>query len=539
MALQTDIQDLLSRHSRLRSERDVWMEHWQDLAEVFLPGRADFTVQRVEGDRRTERVFDSTQMIARRGLSSSADSLMKPKSQRWFTVFTGDDELDEDREVKEWLGVVNERMWRSIYNPRSRFAQRSAEVDDDLVTFGTGLLLILRGRDRLTFRSLHLKRVVFAEDEDGNIDTLFIEMEPTARQAAQRFGLENLGAKTRELLDGQNNQPDKPVPITWVIMPRAERDPLSLDNRQFAWASLVIDVNSEHVIEETGFHEFPAAIPRWDTRAEEIYGRSPAMLALPDANTLQQMGKTNLIAGHKAAEPPLLAASDAVFGTPRTFPGGITYFDASMARELGGSVVTTLQTGGNIPLTREMQNDTRDQIWQAFFRNVLNLPVGGPQMTATEILERKDEFLRTIGPVFNRLEDDYPAIIVRRSFRILLRAGVFPPPPQAMRGRTVRFRFQSAVEQARRQIEAAAAARAFELITPVGTVQPEVWDNFDGDEMARDVPETFGMPAKWLRSIDERDRIREQRAQAQQEAAQLARVQQTAEIAETAAKAAG
>lgn len=261
------------------------------------------------------------------------------------------------------------------------------------------------------------------------------------------------------------------------------------------------------------------------------------MLALPDANTLQQMGKTNLIAGHKIADPPLLAASDAVFGTPRTFPGGITYFDASLARELGGRVVTPLQTGANVPVTREMQGDAREQIFASFFRNVLNLPVDVPRMTATEVLERKDEFLRTIGPVFSRLEDDYPAVIVRRTFRILLRAGVFPPPPEAMVNRSIRFRFQSAVEQARRQIEAAGAARAFELMAPLGSVQPEIWDNFNGDEMARDVPETFGLPTKWMRDIDTRDEIRATRAEAQQQQVELARVQQTAEIAETASKA--
>lgn len=534
-----EIQDLLSRQSRLKGQRDTWMDHWQDLAEVFLPGRADFTVQRTAGERRTERIFDSTPMIARRGLSATLDSLLKPRSQRWFTVFTGEDALDEDREVKVWLDVVNERLWRSLYNPRSRFSQRSAETDDDLTTFGSGILLILEGRNRLVFRSLHLKRVVFAEDEDGQIDTLMIEMEPTVRQAAQRYGLENLGAKSRELLSGSRPQPDKRIKVLWAIRPRRERDPRAADNRDFAFSSTVIDVESEHVIAESGFREFPAAIPRWDTRAEELYGRSPAMLALPDANTLQQMGKTNLIAGHKVADPPLLAASDAIFGTPRTFPGGVTYFDAAMARDLGGRVVTPLQTGGNIPLTREMQNDTRDQIFAAFFRNVLNLPIDAPQMTATEVLERKDEFIRTIGPVFSRLEDDYPAVIVRRAFRILLRAGVFPPPPERLRQRSIRFRFQSAVEQSRRQIEAAGAARAFELMAPLGSVQPEIWDNFDGDRMARDVPETFGLPTKWMRDLETRDGLRNARAEAQQQAEALATAGATAEIAATAAKVEG
>ena len=93
-------------------------------------------------------------------------------------------------------------------------------------------------------------------------------------------------------------------------------------------------------------------MPRWDTASGELYGRSPAMLALPDANSLQEMGKPLLVAGHKAPDPPLLAADDSILGAIKTFPGGITYFDAEAARSLGRLPVTPLTTGANIPLGR-------------------------------------------------------------------------------------------------------------------------------------------------------------------------------------------
>lgn len=38
--------------------------------------------------------------------------------------------------------------------------------------------------------------------------------------------------------------------------------------------------------------------------------------------------------------------------------------------------------------------DASDQLWVAFFRNVMRLPTEPPRMTATEILERKAEFVR-------------------------------------------------------------------------------------------------------------------------------------------------
>lgn len=511
-----EVEDLLARHKRLKDRRRNSESLWQELADVMHPRRADFTTQHQPGERRSNHLFDGTPMLARRGLASAIDGLLKPKTSKWFRIKVLDDALAEDDEAKRWLEVAEDRLYRAIYSRRARFIQRSGEVDDDLVTFGTGVLFIGEGRDldRLLFRSYHLRDVILAENADGEIDTIYITMKLTARQAENRWGNEALGGDVKEAL--RSNEPEKTFPFLQVVMPRKDRDIQRRDSKNLPFASLVIDVKGKKVVEESGYHEFPFAVPRWDTSSGEVYGRSPGMIALPDANTLQQMGKTLLVAGHKAVDPPLLVGDDSVIGTPKTFPGGITTFDMQAARDLGRIPIEPLQTGFNLPLGREMQQDTRDQIWAAFFRNVLQMPVDAPQMTATEVLERKEEFIRTIGPVFGRLESDYIGQVVERSFMIMLRAGAFPEPPEVLRGQEVIFDYASPVEQARKQIEAAGAARSVELLAPFVQADPSIMDNFDGDEIARDTPDIFGMPQKWLRPEDQRDAMREQRAQAQQ-----------------------
>lgn len=534
-----EIDDLLSRHKRLKDRRRIWESHWQELAEVMLPRRADFTTEHRAGERRTDHLFDGTPMLARRGLASAIDGLLKPKTARWFRIKTLDDGLNEDEAVKRWLEIAEERLYRALYDRRARFIQRSGEVDDDLVTFGTGVLFVGEGRDlnRLLFRSFHLKDVLLSENGDGEIDTVFVTLRLTARQAAQRFGEAALGKDTREALT--NGGEDKLFTFLQVVMPRKERDTRRRDNANLPFASLVLDVQSEHLVSESGYHEFPFAAPRWDTTAGEVYGRSPGMIALPDANTLQQMGKTLLVAGHKAVDPPLLVGDDSVFGTPKTFPGGITTFDMQAARDLGRIPVEPLQTGFNLPLGREMQKDARDQIWAAFFRNVLQLPVDAPRMTATEVLERKEEFIRTIGPVFGRLESDYIGQVVERSFNILLRAGAFPAPPESLQGREVVFDYASPVEQARKQIEAAGAARSVELLAPFVQADPSILDNFDGDAIARDTPDIFGMPQRWLRPKETVETMREGRQQAQQAEALPGDAQAAASIMQSLAQAGG
>ena len=447
--------------------------HWQDLAEVLLPRRADFTLQRSEGEKRTREIYDGTPQLARRGLSAALDGLIKPKTSRWFHIRADDDDLNDDDTVKAWLEAVEDRMWNTIYARSARFIQRSGEVDDDLVTFGTGVLFTGENRrlEGLTFRSHHLRDTLIAESGDGVVDTVLIDMRLTARQAAGLWGADALSKKVREALTkDRGKERDEEFLFVQAVTPREDLDPRRLDDRKLPFAHLVLEVESESEVEASGFHELPFAVPRWDTVSGELYGRSPGMLALPDARTLQAMDKTLLTAGQKAADPPVWALDDGVTSPVRTFPGGITYIDGEAARALGRPPMGPLDLGKNIPLGREMQRDRREMVFAAFFRNVLQLPVGAPQMTATEVLERKEEFLRTMGPVFGRLESDYIGVVAERVFGIEQRAGRLPEPPEALAGRQVRFEFASPLDRARRAIEAAGLSRAMEVLAPLASV---------------------------------------------------------------------
>ena len=533
-----DIEDLLGRHKDMRAKRRPWEAHWQELAELMLPRRAAFTGERKEGEKRSANIYDSTPMQARRGLSAAIDGLLKPKSKSWFSIEAEDEGLNRADGNKVWLEAAEERLFKAIYEPKARFIQRSGEVDDELVTFGTGCLFIGEAGDlgRFLFRSIPLERLCVAENADGNIDTAFIRHPLTARQAEQRFGSDNLGAQTLQALKGPNAEPDKLFEFLQVIQPRGERDPRRGDSQNLPIADLMVDVDSRHLVGEAGFHEFPLAVPRWDTATGEIYGRSPAMIALGDSLTLQAQAETLLKAGQKQVDPPLLVGDDAVLGDIHTYPGGISYFDMEAARDLGGRPpVMPLNSGADIPLGREMQQDCRDQIWAAFFRNVLGLPVDAAKMTATEVLERKDEFIRTIGPVFGRLEADYIAAVVERAFNIMLRAGGFSEPPAALIGGQVHFRFVSPIEQARRQIEAAGMARSFELLAPLAAAQPDILDNFDGDEIARATPDIFVMPKRWLRPKEKVAAMRSERARAAEAQSLLEGAKTLTEVAGKAA----
>ena len=526
--MSAEIDDILQRKDSLKGKRLQWDNYYQELAEVLHPTRADFTTVWAAGQKRNLDIFDGSPMIARRGLATAIDALLKPKTSRWFNLRTDDEGINETEDAKIWFADTEDRMFAAIYAKSARFIPSTGIVDNDLVTFGTADLFIglNRAGNGLIFRASHLRDVLIEENADGQVDTHFLTFRFNARQAIQKYGEANVGSKTREAAKGDTRQQQEMLEFLQLVLPREDRDTRRRDNRNLPIASLVIDVGSEHMVGESGFHEFPFATPRWETTVDEVYGRSPGMMALPDSKTLQSMGKTLLVAGQKATDPPMWALDDSVISAVQTFPGGMTVIDGEAARGLGGNPIGTLDIARNIPIGLEMQQDTRLQVEAAFFRNIFNLPIDRPQMTATEIIERKEEFVRALGPVFGQLEADYIGAIAERVFGLMQRAGAFRPPPDVLSDRNVRFELVSPIQRARKQIEAAAMTQSFEVLAPIVEAQPQILDNIDGDRMIRDIPDIYGIPHDWLRAPEEVAKIRE----AQAKAAQLQQVQQLAEV---------
>lgn len=541
--------DVLERNKALCSKRDIWLPMWQSLADMYYPNRGGFTFPILQGQETQTEIYDTTPMLARRGLATAIDGLLKPSTTRWFWMKAKDDTINEDDAAKAWFDAVGDRMWSAIYDPLARFIQHSGAVDNDLAALGLGYLWIgeNRNRDGLNFRSIHIGDCAIDENADGQVDTIYITRKWTARQAFQRFG-EKAGPKVLEDLKEENGkQSGKIFEYVQAIYPREDRDQRYKNNLNMPFANCIVSKVDEHVVEESGFQEFPVAIPRWECAPGEIYPRSAGMMALPDARTLQAMGHTLLVGGQRAVDPPTWVSDDAVMSAVRTFPGGLTVVDAEAVRATGGKPIGQLEMGANIPIGREMQDDYRKMVGNSFFKEVFTLPTD-QNMTATEVMERKEEFIRTIGPTMGQLENDYIGVIVRRVFGILMRASVdikgnpieegpIPPPPDILAGKDADFEFMSPIQQARRMIEAHSLAAAFQIATPIIQIQPETADNFDGDEILRDLPDMFSMPHKWIKGRDQVAAARQARQQQMAGPAMVQGAQGVADVVKTVADA--
>jgi len=525
--------ELIKRWERLKGRRSQWLSHWDDIARVTLPRRLGFLSQTIEGDKRTQDLFDGTAIHSAKSLANVTGSLLRPEGRPWVFIKTVDDSDQTTDEAKDWLADAQFRLHNAIYRPTARFRQATGEIDLDLVTLGTAIGFVGENdiRDRLTFRSISIKDALPMYAEDGNLEGIFLTRSLPLRSVIDRPGW-RLSEELRKRAEDRSKIDEK-VKFLFAIVPRRDGRDGALINRNLPIAELVIEIDTKHEVAEGGYHEMPYFAPRWDTSSGEDYGRSPGMTALPDANSAQAIGETMLVAGQRAADPPILAPSDSFMDTPNTSPGGIAYYEADAVLDLGGAAIRPLEPGRGFPLTREIQNDMREQIRNGFMQNVFDLPIDRPQMTATEVVQRTEKLLREIGPVFGRLESDYTAPMVERAFQIILRSGGFLPIPPVLQGAGIRFEYESPVKRMRERAQAVAAIEWAQTMATVESIRPGTFDRVDTDALAKFVAEAMTVPRTVLRSDKEVAQIRDQRAQAQAAAAKAAELQQMVEGAKT------
>ncbi len=517
-----NITEILRRWKRLKTDKSQWHEHYDDLARIFLPRRLGFASTTIVGERRTEDLYDSTPMQAARGLANAIGGMMRPEGLPEVQMMTDSDKLNNSEEVKVWLADSEERLKDAFNNPKARFRQASSEKDLDLVVFGNAPMFIGETRNSLLFQSIHLKDVTPFFNEEGSIEGMFRERKFSLRQAEARFGKNKLSNDAKEKLA---KDPDDTIRILHVVLPRNESKMNPLFARDLPFADLWIEIDQKNILAEGGFHEFPFVFPKFDSSSGEELGRSPAMIALPDGDTLQAMGETILIGGQRAADPPLAVPNDGSFNSVNTYPGGLVYYDVETAESVRGNPFFAIESGMNLPITRDMQRDVRDQIWSAFFRNILNLPVEGPQMTATEVIQRKEEFMREIGPTFGKLETDDTAPTVERSFMIMLRSNGFAPIPDVLKGQNIRFEYNSPVKRIRQQVDAAAARLWADEMIALGQSKPEALDLINAEELGRFSAEAANIPKKIVNSAERVVQIQEARAEAAAAQAEMEQMQ--------------
>ena len=504
---------IITKQESLKSYRTPWENLWQDCGEYVNPNRGDFSTIRYRADTaRYDKIYDTTAPLANENLASGLHGFLTSPSQRWFSLATFDEDLNEEYEVKQWLNITTNILYDKVFNiPESNFNSQAHELYLDLGSFGTAVMMVQdTPGSGITFRTFHLADCYIQENDKGFVDTLYRKYKRTGRQLIERFG----EAVPEKIVKISQKDPYREFEVIHAVEPsETYGDPIKKPTKK-AFKSCYILLEEKTLLEEGGFDEFPYMVPRWSKVAGEIYGRSPSMTSLPDIKMVNAMMKTIIKAAQKLTDPPLLVPDDGFILPVRTVPGGLNFYRSGTQDR-----IEPLETKGRPDIGFDLLQNRREHIKAAFHVDWMQMPdqKGSPNMTATEVIARQEEKMRLMGPMIGRLQVEFLGPLIDRVFRIMNRKKLLPQAPGILEGQEMKIVYTSPLARAQKSGQLMTITRLFESMAPLFQTKPELLDNMNTDETFRYFHHLLDAPAKILNPEEKVQEERQARAEQQQQ----------------------
>ena len=563
----------LTRHKDLKAERAPWDVHYQRLAETFLTRKQNFTSTISPGEFLYEDVYDNTGEFAAMQAASVFLSMLWPDSSRTFSIEPVD-ELKGQPGVEEYFRFASRQLQRFMDKPQAGLLIALQEFEIDMQVFGISGIGVFDNDDESTpmvYEAWGVRGMCISENAQGFVDCVYDAKTRTIRQVVEEYGEEDVHpAVLKAFQDGKYE--DK-VDVLRVLEPRSMVDRAMAPEgtaRGMATRTLHIDTTNKKVMRESGYEEFPVMVGRAIKTTGEKQGRSPAMVALPDARSLNALKEAMIVATEKQLDPPLYVLDDGRLGggVVDTSAGGLNVFNSS-GRLTGDKPIGALFTVGELQSAEKLAEQFKMNISQAFALDRLLDLNNQTQMTAYETSIRNRMRGEALGSMFSRQIAEVFTPMIERSFNVLYRKGylgttdvgfmaaarrawakILGKPAQVVVPPAVSAAIEAGLDVY--EVEYISPAKRFmqseklqgiyeaaEFFSKMGVVpgMEDIMDNLDFDDMADNVVKYSGAPISILRPDSDRDAIRKGRAEAQAQMAKIQAAQQTSEVARNAGQA--
>lgn len=489
---------------------------WRDCFDYSFPVRGSgfdgdnydaAGVQRKKADLVDDTATDACQILA-----SSLMGGMTPANARWFELAA--DQADDA--AKQWLDDAADAVWSAIH--RANFDAAGLEANLDIVGAGWAVLYVEEADDGgLSFENWPLAQCFVASSRRGGlIDEVFRKYTLTAAQSFNTFG-EALSDQAKKLA---REKPDTPVELVQAIYPRQAWVPGSRVARNLPFASCHLEVSQKRVLREGGYHEFPCVVPRWRMIPSSCYAIGPMLDALPSARRLNAIARLELSAMDIAVSGMWIAENDGVLNPTTVKVGPRKIIVAASVDSM-----KELRSGSDFSVSFSKSEQLQAQIRKILMADQLQ-PQDGPAMTATEVHARMAMIRQLLGPVFGRLQSEYLQPLIGRCFGLMYRAGVLGQAPDSIAGGELTARYVSPLARAQRLQDVTAMDQYEGVLAAQSQIDQTALDVYDWDQARRTRAELLGVPQKLLRKANEVARLRDARAEQQQQAQRAALAQQ-------------
>ena len=535
-------QHVQTRMESMRGYRLAWWTHWMALAEMFLPRRYRYFITAnnySRGSPMNQAIVDETGLLAARVLATGLLSGLTSPTKPWFALQLAGADIADEGPAQRWLAECTRRMLE-VY-AGSNFYQMLGQAYWDMVVFGSAALFQFEDADTVVhFANPPLGEFLFGLNAKLEVDTLGHEFTYTVKEAVDLFGLENVSVGTRTAYTNGGSNWDTEIVVCCMTEPNTDIYlggvsqgkllPAKFSYRKVWWEQTSQGGQKGYFLNRVeGFNEKPFNGLRWDVTSNDAYGRSPGMDALPAVRQLQIEQRRKAEAIDKMVRPPMVASVSMKNEPMDILPGGVSY----VADPAGSGFKPAFTVEPRISEMMEDLKEVQGRVQRVFFNDLfLGISQLGTVRTATEIEARQQETLVQIGPVIERTEAELDAL-VERTFAIMLRRKLFPPPPPEIQGAPLTVRYISMFAETQRAAATTAMERLVATVGGMTGINPAIWDNIDTDKFTDIYANQLNVPPEVMRSLKEIAVIRQARSQQEQAAAALQTGQVAAQSAQT------
>ena len=505
------IKDLETRWQQLKDNRAKFEDDWTE-AQKFS-NNIVYEWKKVGDVPTRPKRFTSKAYGYKKTLDAGIVGYAVSPSLVWFKLGLEDNSLLNEYGVKDWLEDC-EKIMLAMFN-RTNFYRETNPAVSDCTCIGHGALFIDEDIKNSRLRFIHYppNQLYFDVNPYGEIDTCFRWYSDKLKNIVDFFGEKNVHENMREKVKETTHWNDD-CEILMCVYPRTEYNPEFKNSKNMPYACVYIDLTNRWILSESGYNEFPFAVFTWEKYSGFAYGSSPSQDALNEIKALNIIKKTSLQIAQTSAEPPMLASED--MHDIDLSPRGITY------KPTQNSTLEALRTGENYPITlQELANydkDVKDWFYVDYF---LALQERQGNMTATEVMELQGEKAATLSTFIVNL-NEFLSNVISRSFSLLMRAQLLPPPPMALMESKaiIKIDFTGPLAQNQQKYhQMGGTLQALSAVGPIMQMFPNAGDFIDGDQLMKSTMEGMKMPQNVIREDDDVKKIREERIRAEQQAA--------------------
>ena len=523
---------VLQRVEQLRQNRLRWEDQWIDIRNYELPFIGDFKRQGDDvypGRRRDLHIAQGVAWASCQIFAAGIMSGLTPPSRQWFKFQFSNSELNENVQAGQVLDERQDIMQSVLANSNFYNAIHSSYFE---LPYGQAPLAVLPDTKRgVRFQAQTIGTYYIDVGGDGKVNTFCRRYPMKLQQIIDTFGVEALPYNDRQRLAG-GAIPDNVLRyVWWLVEPNAQAIPGRISRLNMPYISMywVDGCQENEWLYVGGFEEFPVPTGRYLVNANNPYGYGPGWYALGDSKSLQVMKRDYLTAVELAVKPPLTATADVMAEGINLIPGGVTKVPGPQSR-----VEQLFNVALDMPHLAEEIIRTEDSIKRAYSADLFLMldSITTGNMTAREIVERQQEKLQQLGPVVERLQEEYLTPILERTYNILDRAGAFPPIPDdiamLISEEDVKIEYISPLAQAQKMSGLVNIEQAIAFTAQMAQIWPDAIKAIDPLGTVAKYMDLLGAPAKMRRPEEEVQQMIQaeqqamQQAQQEQQAAQLA-----------------